>query len=52
MIITEIEVTIFKATIFSQSDNGNKTELYLVKVNHFNLTTTVATNNYLPKALV
>ena len=34
MITTAINVAIIKGTIFSKSNNDNKTESYYVKVNH------------------
>ena len=37
MITTAIKVAIIKATIFSKSNNENKTEFYQVKVNYLKL---------------
>ena len=51
MITIGIEVTIFKTTIFSEINNGNKTKKLLVKVNHLNLFP-IATKKYLSKASV
>ena len=51
MITIGIEVTVFKATIFNEINNGNKTEKFLVKVNHLNLFP-IATKKYLSKVSV
>ena len=50
MITTASEVPIMKETVFGKSNFDNKTELYLVKVNHLKLFP-VTTKGYLKKGV-